>query len=135
MKPKEKTGAAGWVSRAASAISLCLVLVVLGFLAGGLLATRVFSPDAMGWDALANALGGFMIGSAGGLLVGIGAAFLLDARRRWQVTLVLGGVALVALLVIRIVAPRTAPQDQEEPPLPREVTLPAEPVPKPDPEL
>lgn len=85
---------------------LLAALGLLGFVVGVLVATRVLSTSAMGWDQLADFLAG---GAAGGLAGGVTGAFVV--RRLGVATRV--GLALAALVAavlafayLRATAPR-----------------------------
>jgi hypothetical protein len=67
-----------------SAAALLIALVMFGLVAGGLVATRVIGTAGMGWDQLADTLGGLMVGGAVGIVAWLLALrFLAPAGRRW----------------------------------------------------
>jgi hypothetical protein len=53
----------------------------------------------MGWDQLANGLGGFAIGNLAGLITGAGLARTLPVRTLWLVT----GISVAATVVLGLV--------------------------------
>lgn len=91
-----------------TAILLLPALLAPGVLLGGLVASRVLPDTGMGWDQLANTLGGMMVGGilavAGWLL----ALRLMDTRGR----LLLTGGGLVAAIIASVVLVSTRPQNQ-----------------------
>jgi hypothetical protein len=108
----------GSLSGVLSALLLPLVAAVAGALAGGLY-VRLFVPKTgMGWDQLADMLGGLMLGGLLGLVAGVALCFFLTARQRWA------GAGLLLMLSLATVAvlfalrePRTPsePVVREEP--------------------
>ncbi len=81
---------------------LCFVLamVIFGFFLGGFLGSRVFGGTGMGWDRLADALGGMFLGIAGGLVVGLLLVKRLSiAQRMWASAGLMMGAAFVLLLL------------------------------------
>lgn len=76
-----------------------LLLVLTSILGGALLGAvyvRFFVPrTGMGWDQLADALGGFMLGALLGFIVGFVAAGRLEARGR----LIAAGAAVCVVAV------------------------------------
>ena len=103
------------------AVVLVLACVLLGFLAGAFVATRVFPSGGMGWDQLASTLGGVMLGSGAGLAIGLILAFTLKHRARiWALA------ALLAGLVVTIVLLNTVPVPERS--VPPRVELPQPPV-------
>ena len=67
----------------------CFFTVLLGALIiltctilGGLIGGRLLTPDdAMGWDAIANMLGGLMVGAACGIII----SFLMARARQKKI--------------------------------------------------
>ncbi len=56
-----------------------LLITLLCVIAGGFIGGRVLTPDAaMGWDAIANMLGGMMIGAGCGVIISV---FIVRARQ------------------------------------------------------
>ncbi len=104
------------------AVALVVVCVLLGLLAGAFVATRVFPSGGMGWDQIANTLGGLMIGSGAGLVIGLILALALSHLVRiWAAAAVLAGIAVTIVLLNIVPAPkRAAPQRVELPPPPVE---------------
>ena len=88
---------------------LLVALVVLGFIAGGLVATRIIGSSGMGWDQIADALGGVVVGSALGIAAWIVAVRLLGSAGRLWLT----GAAVVgcigASIYLQSTPPRTRP--------------------------
>ncbi len=93
----------------ASAVFLILSSLLFGFLSGAFVATRVIGGGGMGWDRLADALLGMVVGLVlASILSGV-LLSLLDSGKRWiAVVLFFGGSVLVWVL-FRIVpmAPMT----------------------------
>jgi hypothetical protein len=54
-----------------SSAFLVITLVLFGFIFGGLFATRIMTTGGMGFDQIADALGGYTIGSAVALIAAI----------------------------------------------------------------
>jgi len=83
--------------------ALCILgLLGLGLFAGALLGGRVFGSGGMGWDQLADALGGAIVGIIAGIVVSVWAIRKLPiGKQAW-----LGASSLVvaagAAAVIRI---------------------------------
>ncbi len=88
--------------RTAARILAKLLLVASTGLAGavlGALYVRFFVPKTgMGWDQIADALGGVMIGGAIGLVAGFILSFRLTTRR--SLLGVAAGLGLVAVIVV-----------------------------------
>lgn len=84
------------------------ILFILGtifwcIIVGGFLGGRVFtSPGEMGWDALANALGGMMLGGVLGLIISVILAIFLKGRAMLVAYLVSGSILIITLLAILI---------------------------------
>jgi hypothetical protein len=98
-------------------VALFAALVLLGFLSGGLVATRIIGTSGMGWDRLADTLGGLLVGGALGAVAWLVTVRRLDAagRLRMAGAAVLGGLGVVAYL--QATEPRVRP--------PRAADLPA----------
>ncbi len=80
-----------------SATSLLLTSAFAGALGGGLF-VRLFVPKTgMGWDQLADMLGGLMLGALIGLTTGALLSWSLPAPRRWLAT---GGMVLLTGLLL-----------------------------------
>jgi hypothetical protein len=99
------------LKRIASGFFFVIVSVFFGFLLGGFLGGTVFSGGGMGWDRLADTLGGMMLGV---LITLIGSLVLvrrLDSRKR----LVIGIALLVAsgLVVLVMWAVQSASRQGE----------------------
>ena len=92
---------------------MILTVLLFGFMLGGFLGGRVFGGDGMGWDRLADALGGMMLGVIIALVVGIVAARTLTLRQ----CLMGAGAALAAtvLLVLLIRVYPSKPMGPEPP--------------------
>ena len=93
------TRAPGWMSWLSAALLLA-ALPLLGGLSGGLVVTRLIGTSGMGWDQLADTLGGVLAGGALGLVAGIvGVLRLSSSRRFWlAVGAVIGCLGVVAYL-------------------------------------
>ena len=93
-----------------------LALLASSMLAGaalGLLWVKLFvAPKDMGWDGLADALGGMMLGALIGLVAAGFMIALLSVRRQWAGFGITAAVAV--LTVVGLV--RTAPERREAPP-------------------
>lgn len=107
--------------RALSTASWGLLLGGLGLVAGALLGglyVRLFVPrTGMGWDQLADALGGLMVGGALGALAGIALALFLSGRGRVvsaAVMIVLAVSALFTLRALREERPESEPFVRQE---------------------
>jgi hypothetical protein len=75
---------ARWMSGLSAAV-LLVALVLFGFIAGGLVATRVIGTSEMGWDEIADTLGGLMVGGALSVAAWLVALRLLgSAGRLWM---------------------------------------------------
>lgn len=76
----------------------------------GLLGARLLStPTGMGWDAIADALGGLMVGGVLGLGAGLYLNVGLSVRSRWWSSIVAVMLGLGILFSLAL----TAPQRQE----------------------
>ena len=102
-------------------VSTLLVLVlggVSGALLGGLF-VRLFVPKTgMGWDQIADALGGLMLGGLLGLVAGGVLVFFLDVRRRFMTTvalLVISTIIIIGLALLHEPAPSAEPVVREKP--------------------
>ena len=85
---------------------LLITFTLLGFLFGGLVATRIMTTGAMGFDQLADALGGFMAGSLAGLIAGIVLLRFLSPPKRWVAGLVAIAVICGCILYLRATPPK-----------------------------
>ena len=88
----------------------CLFLAALagcGFVVGVAVATRLLSTSGMGWDQLADALGGGLAGGVLGLVAG--ALSVRRASRRLRLILALAFLvaAALCLVLLRTTSPRT----------------------------
>jgi len=90
--------------------------MVFGFFLGGFLGSKVFSSGGMGWDRLADALGGMMAGVIVALVVSVALVRRLSIRQclLWSFAALLGA-ALVFWLI------RIYPKD--EPPQPSQAEV------------
>jgi hypothetical protein len=113
-----KQGVDGSLGGVLSALLLPPVAAVAGALLGGLY-VRLFVPKTgMGWDQLADALGGLMLGGLLGFAVGVALCFFLKARRRWWVAVALCGLSVLlmaGLWALRPPRPASEPVVREEP--------------------
>jgi hypothetical protein len=85
----------------------------------GLLWVRLFAaPAPTGWDAIADALGGVMLGGVIGLLIGAWMARGLPTRVRWEGTILAALLAVGTLVSLAVTAPQraaTADTDTDQP--------------------
>jgi hypothetical protein len=80
---------------------LLLTLVLSGAIVGGLVATRIIGTSGMGWDRLADTLGGLMAGGALGVAMWVVAILTLQAparRRLMGIAVAAGAGAMVYVL-------------------------------------
>ncbi|MEM7049494.1 MAG: hypothetical protein AAF604_07545 [Acidobacteriota bacterium] len=123
-KPQGKT-----LSQVLSALVLVPLGGLFGMLVGGLF-VRLFVPRrGMGWDQLADFLGGVMVGGLVGLVLALVLCFYLTARSRWWTAgaLLLAGALIVLTLRVLSPAPEAEGRDHgEPPPAPRPTTKPAD---------
>lgn len=93
------------LARIGSGLLCVLGLAALGFFLGGFLGGRVFGGGGMGWDQIADTLGGVAVGLVAGLGASVWAIRGLSPSR--QVALGVGGLLLAAgvFAVIRALAP------------------------------
>lgn len=89
-------------ARALAGLLLVPSMLILGVAAGGAIAS--LTSSGMGWDRMADALGGIMIGAVAGPLAGIVAALRAPAGRLRALTI---GAVLAALLVSGLLTVRT----------------------------
>jgi hypothetical protein len=106
----------GWLTAA------CVLagLVFLGMIAGALVATRVMTVSGMGWDQIADTLGGLMVGGAVGLVAGLVAVRMLDARGRLAATAGALLASVAAAMYLQATPPnmrRTSGVPAPEPPV------------------
>jgi len=95
------------VKSIASGTVLVLTSLVFGFLTGGFLGGRVFGRTGMGWDRLADALGGMALGLIGAVIMSTVLVMKLDTGKRWiaSVLFICGAVLMVILLRVVPMAP------------------------------
>ncbi len=88
---------------------LILSAVLFGFMSGGFLGSRVFGGSGMGWDRLADALGGMMVGILVSTVASVFLLLHLDTRKRWIAGALFIAGALLALILLRVIplAPMT----------------------------
>jgi hypothetical protein len=102
--------------RIATSIAIGFILIASSALAGALLGTvfvRFFVPrTGMGWDQLADALGGLMLGAIIGLVAGIFATVRFDTRRRLVATAVAILIVAATVGILRLAA---EPRQDAEP--------------------
>jgi hypothetical protein len=68
---------------------------------GGFLGGRILTPPgAMGWDALANVLGGMMVGGLLGLILSIILTLFLKGQTMLMAYWVSGSIFMITLLVV-----------------------------------
>jgi membrane associated rhomboid family serine protease len=66
-----------------SSILLGALVVLACAIVGGLVGGRLLTPDdAMGWDAIANMLGGLMVGAACGIIISLWMALARQKKSR-----------------------------------------------------
>lgn len=89
----------GWMSWLSAALLLG-ALLLFGVLGGGLVATRVIGTSGMGWDRLADTLGGMLVGGVLGVVAGVVGVLRLSANGRFWLTggAVIGCLGAVAFL-------------------------------------
>lgn len=101
-----------------SAVVLFLCLLPFGLLAGGFVATRLLPMTGMGWDQLADALGGFMVGTLAAVVLGAVLVWRLGVKGR----LIAAGLALIAsggmLFLLKTVPKNVAAPEPPPPPPP-----------------
>ncbi len=104
MTETNRRSGGGW--SVVAGVFLVLSSGTFGLLAGGFLGTRAFITESgMGWDRLADALGGVMVGGALGLALG---AFLLIPIRgggRWWAGLLALALGALVVLLLRLIPP------------------------------
>lgn len=104
-------------------------IAICGGFAGALVASRVLPNSGDGWDQIAQALGGLMLGTLVGMVLAIGVVLQASTRNLWRVG---GGSSLIALLLLTLVyLHRPARESEPDPggPLPKVPTAPAQPTP------
>ncbi|HYJ78736.1 MAG TPA: hypothetical protein VEW03_03965 [Longimicrobiaceae bacterium] len=82
-------------------IGLAASLSLVGAAAGGLVGGRLLDGSGMGWNQLANMLGGMMVGGGVGLVAGVVLARTLEVRTLRRVA---AGSCIAALLLIAAMA-------------------------------
>jgi len=94
------------------------ILLLTGTLSGsalGILFVKLFVPrKAMGWDGMADALGGLMLGGLIGIVVSIILISMISVRRRLQAAVI---EALLVLLIIAEVLLTQEPEPESVPTL------------------
>lgn len=106
-------------TRFLSGTTVLATAVLCGFLAGGFIASRL-STTGMGWDRLADALGGMMIGIVAGAILGTVLVVRLGVRGRLVAAGVLAAGAVVTIVAFRLVpAPKMDLPPPPAPPPPR----------------
>ena len=107
-------------TRFLSGTTVLATAVLCGFLAGGFIASRL-STTGMGWDRLADALGGMMIGIVAGAILGTVLVVRLGVRGRLVAAGVLAAGAVVTIVAFRLVpAPKMDLPPPPAPPPPRD---------------
>jgi hypothetical protein len=86
---------------------LVLTTLLFGFLFGGFIGGRVFGQDGMGWDRLADALGGMFLGVFGAVIVATVLVMKFDNLKRWIASAVFLAGIVVMMILFRVVP--TAP--------------------------
>lgn len=101
-------------------LALTLACGVFGA-AVGLLGGRLLStPTGMGWDTLADTLGGMMVGGVLGLGAGLYLAIGLSVRARWWSAIVAVALGFGVLYALALTAPQR--QAQQSPNAERRAT-------------
>lgn len=92
-----------------SGVFLVISAIVFGFLSGGLVGSRVFGRTGMGWDRLADALGGMAVGILVSILVSVLLLRTVDTRKLWIASglFILGAILSWVLLRVVPMAPMT----------------------------
>ena len=90
---------------------LLVVLVLFGFIAGGLVATRIIGTSGMGWDQIADTLGGVMVGGALAVAAWIAAVRMLGSAGRLWMT----GAAVLGCIGASIYVQSTPPRVRTAP--------------------
>jgi len=123
---RDPSAGSGRAPGVVSSIGWGLLLGGLGLVSGALLGglyVRVFvPPTGMGWDQIADALGGLMVGGTVGAAAGIALALGLSGRGRTFAAvgiIVLGVASVFALRAMREERPAPEPVVREEPFSPR----------------
>lgn len=114
LEPGASTGSSR-LGSVLSALTLVASLLALGFFLGGFVATRLLPTTGMGWDQLADALGGMMLGTLIGLVLAVAGVSLLTTRVRWWTSAGALILAFVTLLGLRVVPPRVVEPAQRQP--------------------
>jgi hypothetical protein len=83
----------------ASGILFAIAFPIFGAMAGGFTASKILPTSDMGWDQIAQALGGVMVGGAIALPLAAVAVWKLPPRALYfaSAAAVLGAAALIAL--------------------------------------
>ena len=94
-----------WIRRLAkAAFAACSTL--LGFLGGAFVGSRLLvQPGGMGWDRIADALGGMMVGTLVGLVAGCALAVKLEARGLKIGLLIVVLMTALVVLLLRFIPP------------------------------
>lgn len=82
-------------------------LVFAGLFSGVLVATRLMQTAQMGWDQLADAIGGAIFGVSIGLIIAVTVTLRAGAKARWITASVAFVIAAVALLLLLNLPPNT----------------------------
>jgi MFS family permease len=96
----------GWLKRIITGLVLLAINLIAGATLGGLWVKLFVPRKAMGWDGLADMLGGLMVGALLGGVVTVLLVFLLSVRWQW---VWIGGATVVAGLILTGLA-LTAPE-------------------------
>jgi hypothetical protein len=105
-----------------SAAALLIALIIFGFIFGATVATRIMTTGGMGFDQIADALGGVMIGALAGLLAGIILIRQLSPPIRLVVTFIAIAATFGNVLYLRATPPNIRvgePIDYGPPPVAR----------------
>ena len=101
-----------------SGTAVVAMAVLCGFLAGGFIASRL-STTGMGWDRLADTLGGMMVGVVAGVILGAVLVVRLGVRGRMVAAGFLAAGAVVTILAFRLVPAPKMDLPPPSPPPPR----------------
>ena len=106
-------------TRFLSGTAVLATAVPCGFLTGGFIASRL-STTGMGWDRLADALGGMMVGVVAGVILGAVLVARLGVRGRLVAAGFFAAAAVVTIVAFRLVpAPKMDLPPPPAPPPPR----------------
>lgn len=79
-----------------SGAAFAIGMLYLGFATGGVIGSRMTSPGGMGWDRLADMLGGMMIG----VVIAVGATGAMVTRLTPRQRMIAAGICIVLSSVV-----------------------------------